>query len=167
MVTRILFDPRRDLPLGVTGSTTVILEATPTGIREDGSVVILPTKLSFTVDNGDDVVQLAPPAASWGWRIVVRDAVTSRVLQQRTVRFPDLPSVAYADLTDVDPASLGDTVGHSRQWDATFYQLTEMLKAAVPSQAGVALDVDGVPYLSTAGSVAIAYDTDGVPYLAA
>lgn len=126
MVTRILLDPRRDLP-GGNGFTSdpIVLEATPTGIREDGSVFVLPTTLSFTVNTAADVVQLPPPAASWAWRLVARqDGIP---VQQRTVRFPDVPSIGYADLTDVNPTSLGETRGHARQWDATFFQLVTLI----------------------------------------
>jgi hypothetical protein len=126
MVTRILLDPRRDLP-GGNGFTPdpIVLEATPTGIREDGSVFVLPTTLSFTVNTAADIVQLPPPAASWAWRLVARqDGVP---VQQRTVRFPDVPSIGYGALTDVDPSSLGETRGHARQWDATFFQLVTLI----------------------------------------
>jgi hypothetical protein len=132
MVTRILFDPRRDLADGTTGSTAVILEATATRVREDGAVVTVPSTLRFTVNTGADIVQLAPPAASWAWRIVIRNQADNVVRQQRTVRFPDVPSIAYAALTDVDPASLTPTRGAARQWDATFFQLQTQLAALGP-----------------------------------
>jgi hypothetical protein len=144
MVTRILFDPRRDLATGTTDSSPVTVEATPTGIREDGSVVILPSTLTFTVNTGADQVLLVPPAASWAWRLVVRQ--NGQVKQQRTVRFADTASAAWADLVDVDPATLGDSPGHSRQWDATFWQLMQLLGgfgdqlAAITSGSSAALD---------------------------
>lgn len=128
MVTRILLDPRRDLPDGTTQSNPVVVTATPTGISEAGQVVVLPTSLSFTIATAADVFQLPASSASWKWRLVVRDAVSNTILQQRTVLVPDVASVAYAALPDVDPTSLGDTISHSRNWDATFAQLLDLIQ---------------------------------------
>lgn len=128
MVTRILFDPRRDLPDGSNlASTSVTVQATPTGVREDGSVFIVPSTLSFTVNTAADIVELPAPTASYAWRLTVIDPTSGAILQQRTVTFADVASIPWADLTDVDPSSLGDTVGHARQWDATFANIITIL----------------------------------------
>lgn len=129
MVTRILFDPRRDLPDGTNQSNPVTVTATPTGIAENGSVVVLPTSLTFTINTGADVLQLVPSVASWAWRLVVRDAAGNAILQQRTVVVPDQASIAWQSLQDVDPASLEPTTGTARQWDATFGQIMDLLAA--------------------------------------
>jgi hypothetical protein len=131
MVTRILFDPRRDLPDGTTASNPVIVTATPTGISEAGAVVVLPTSLSFTVNTSADLVQLVPSSASWKWRLTVWDSVTQAILQTRTVLVPDQASVTWQALVDVDPSSLGDTTSHARNWDATFAQMLTLIEQAV------------------------------------
>lgn len=156
MVTRILFDPRRDLPTGSNVFTAVIVEATPTGVREDGSVVVLPSTLSFAIDSGDDVLQLVPTTASWKWRIVVRDTVTRAILQQRTVLVPDVASIPYQALPDVDPASLGDTVTAARNWDATFAQILDLMDGIVAGElndASVAMLIS-TPTSATAEALA-------------
>lgn len=145
MVTRILFDPRRDLPDGTDlTDQPVIVEATPTGIREDGSVVVLPSTLTFTINTAADLLQLPPTTASWKWRLSIRQLVfppvnpfiqpaitpvagPGPVLQERTVLVPDQASILYQDLPDVDPASLGNTASSARNWDATFGQILTLI----------------------------------------
>jgi hypothetical protein len=177
MVTRILFDPRRDLPDG-SGLTDqpVIVEATPTGVREDGTVVILPTMLTFTINTSADLLQLAPTAASWKWRLTVRQlvfppvnpfvqppitpvAAPGPILQTRTVLVPDQTSIAYQSLQDVDPATLGNTVSAARNWDATFTQILALL-ALLPTDS--TLDARIQAAVSTLiGSAGSALDTLG------
>lgn len=138
MATRILFDPRVDLPDGTTGSSPVIVEATPTGIRADGSVFVLPTTLSFTISTAADQILLAAPAASWGWNLAVRRAgamlygasQAGSVLARRTVTWTDAASVTWADLTDLDPATLEPTPAASASWTAT-QELAQAAKDAV------------------------------------
>jgi hypothetical protein len=86
------------------------------------------------VTTSADVVQLVSTTASWKWRLVVRDAITRAVLQQRTVLVPDQASIKYQDLPDVDPASLGNTVSAARNWDATFGQILELMAGIVAGE---------------------------------
>lgn len=166
MVTRILFDPRRDLPDGTTQSNPVIVTATPTGIAENGQVVVLPTSLSFTIATSADLLQLPASAASWKWRLAVRDAVTSVLLQQRTVLVPDQASIGWADLPDVDPTSLGDTVSHARNWDATFAHILDLMNGIVAGElndAAVATLV-ATPASATALALAASLSATYVPF---
>lgn len=138
MVTRILFDPRVDLPDGTTGPTPVIVEATPTGIRADGSVFVLPTTLTFTINTSADQLLLAAPAVSWGWSLAIRRAgamlyggsQAGSVLARRTVTWADAATIAWADLTDLDPATLEPTSDVSASWAATQALAQEALDAA-------------------------------------
>lgn len=126
MVTRILLDPRRDLPDGSSlTSEPVTVVATPTGVREDGSVFVLPSSLTFSVNTAADLIQLPASTASTGWRLTVEQGAA--VIQTRTVQVPDTASVPWQSLVDVDPTSLTVTTGTARQWDATFAALTALL----------------------------------------
>lgn len=151
MVTRILFDPRRDLTDGTTTSQPVTIEATPTGIAENGAVFILPATLTFTINTGADVFQLPASVASWAWRLVVKQSGT--IKQQRTVQVPDVTSVQYQKLVDVNPATLAVTAGTARQWDATYAQLLALINSG---STGTGLTDAGVATLIQAPASATA-----------
>jgi hypothetical protein len=157
MPTRILFDPRVDLPDGSTGSNPVIVEATPTAIRANGAVVIFPTTLTFTVSTAADVVQLAAPGAGQAWRLVVRRATPTRTLVQtagstliqRTVTWTDAPTVTWAALTDVDPATLEPTPDTVAAWSATQALAQAALDAVNALKAGAPGALDTFLELAT------------------
>ena len=128
MPTRILFDPRVDLPDGSSTSSPVVVEATQTGIRASGAVVTFPTTLSFSIASAADVIQLAAPPAGHAWKLTVRRQASTRyggfvtptggaTLESRLVTWTDAPTVAWADLTDVDPATLAPAAAPAA-WDA-------------------------------------------------
>jgi hypothetical protein len=152
MVTRILLDPRRDLLNGSTVSSPVIVEATPTGVREDGQTFVLPNVLTFSIATAADLLQLVPSAASFAWRLTVRNPTTNAVVQTRTVRVPDQASVNWSALPDVDPASLQVTSGNARQWDATFADLVTLIGNGGQGGGGGLNDVGIAALISTPAS---------------
>lgn len=119
MVTRILIDPETDLPDGTLTPAPIRLDATLLGVRSDGALFVSPTRLGFTVNTAADIVQLAAPTATTAWRLTIRRLTTladrfgstalipGPVVQERTVHFAETPAgITWADLTDVDPATL-------------------------------------------------------------
>jgi hypothetical protein len=169
-VTRLLVDPATDFddPTPVT-ITATLLDPAPALVR------------TFTDVTAATVVDLPAPSAAEAWRLTIRRPVTTinrwnlattnpgPIVEERTVHFPDGAPVAWAALTDVDPATLEAPTAPGTAWQAALAELTARVDALPTGSGGggVAIDTDGVPYYSPAGTHSVLLDVDGVPYLAA
>lgn len=135
-MTRILFDPRTDTSVG-TRALGATVTARATQARADGAIVVYPSTLGwrFTSDQRPEM-DLPAPAVDWAWILeVVPDQGRTK---RRVVRFADGPPVAYADLVDVDPATLtpGDP-GALEAWQAVLAEVQAARDAVLEATAPV------------------------------
>jgi lysophospholipase L1-like esterase len=121
-VTRLLLDPAADFddPASVALNAT-LLDPAPTLVR------------TFPTVDAATVVDLPAPDPASAWRLTVRRS--GRILEERTVHFGDVPSVAWAALTDVDPATLQPMATPGPAWDAVAAELQAEIDA-LPAGGG-------------------------------
>ena len=110
-MTVVGIDLRRPDGVGLSGSSGR-LEWRPTARRVEGKAVVMPQPFSVTLAGGAAVVEVAPNGPGWCWK--VSEYVTGGVVRYVTV--PDMPSIAYTDLVDVDPATLDPSAVPEAAW---------------------------------------------------
>lgn len=99
---------------GVLVPATGTLTFTPTLRHNSGSTVVLPVGFSVTVGTGTSSVVLAPTGLDWAWKVVEEFPGLSRRTIYVTV--PDVPNFEYADLVQVDRATLAPTATPDPAW---------------------------------------------------
>jgi hypothetical protein len=118
---------------------TGTLEWRPTMRRDVSGDVVLPAP--FTVGVGTDtppVVNVAPTEGGWAWAVVER--VQGGSAHKRLLLVPDVGTVVdYADLVEVDPATL-DPVTLSSAW---WTQVTEYVATHGGGGGGAVASVNG------------------------
>lgn len=101
----------------------------PDGTPASGMVIFSPTKRVHVEENGDDYyilpapvarrlvegrasIELRPTEYGWAWNAVEKVRGGSR----RTVLVPDVESIDYGDLEDVEPKTLEPTAEPEAAW---------------------------------------------------
>lgn len=139
-MTRLLIDPATDFDDGSTGPVTLtatLLDPYPAAV------------LGFTVTDATSIVEVPAPTASQAWRLTARRPVTGldslgrvtsdpgRIIAERTVYWAPPPApLAWAALTDVNPATLQPAPGSTALTDAAL----AALRAQILGGAGAAFD---------------------------
>lgn len=150
-MTQVIVRWANDLPDGVF-ETDVVLRCVPTKARENGPTVILPKGFTAT-GPAPLTIELAPTSSpDWVWRMDERVPGGRR---NRYVAVPNsLTPVEYADLVEIDPATLEPLAEPQAAWwvalqDAqmasgmTLTQVNELIAAhAADPHPHVAYDID-------------------------
>jgi hypothetical protein len=86
----------------------------PTARRVEGGTVVLPVEFAVSLVAGAADVEVEPSTPAWVWYVTEYfDGVPAR---QRAFMVPDAPSVDYADLVEVDPATLDPVAEPEAAW---------------------------------------------------
>ena len=134
----------RDTPTGrerVAGT----LKWEPSARRQVGDELVLPQGFTVALPETADwlAVEVPPSGLGWCWRVTERIPGGGGVV--RYVVVPDQPEVAYAELLDVDPATLGPSGSPDPSWWAALRALQ--------------LGVDAVPHPSVEGCLLLTWPT--------
>lgn len=128
-MTIVELDFRRPEKLGPVASSGRV-EWRPTARRTEDKAVVLPATFSVQLVDGVASVDVAPSVLGWVWR--VSEYVTGGATRYVTV--PDVPTIAYTDLIDVDPATLDPSAAPDPAWWAE----VDAIKAlgGIPGETG-------------------------------
>lgn len=108
----------------------------PTAIREVGTTLVLPDGLTAHLVNGRVTVPVDPTGAVWCWRVTAySDAGIALV---RHVVVPDVPSIEFTELQQVDPATLLPTEDTVPAWTAITTTIQGYMDAAAGSSTSAA-----------------------------
>lgn len=133
------------------------LEWSPTARRVVGGVTVLPAGFVVPLDgSADPTIDVAATAPGWAWRVVERMAGGSARPRHLTVPATDA-LVDYADLIEVDPATLQPTAPPAAAWWAALDQLAAQVADSGTGGAGaaaVAVDPDDPDALVLSGQAA-------------
>ena len=111
--------------------------ATATRARAIGDGVVANKTITVPVVHGvpSEPILLDHSGVDWCWRLrVVFPSIGVRI--DRTVAVPDVPSVEWADLVDVDPATLLPSEGAVPAWTAAVGQVAAILADAAVARDG-------------------------------
>lgn len=96
-------------------TATGVVDWTPTKRRhidEDPDHIVLPVAFSVALVDGVATVDVDATGIDWCWRVIERVAGGA----QRYVIVPDVATVDYGDLVDVDPETLSPTAEPEAAW---------------------------------------------------
>ncbi|MGC3954646.1 MAG: hypothetical protein QM804_10390 [Propionicimonas sp.] len=114
-MTAVLIRLTHDSPAGPTEPVTGTMSWAPTRRRTAGDEVVLPEGFRVTLPV-DVPVLVAPTGSDWCWR-VVESAMAGGTRYVAVPALPDGQTVTYADLVDVDPATLDPAAEPAAAWD--------------------------------------------------
>lgn len=114
----------------VVADATFTATATRARAVGDGVVANKTITVSLTAGVPSEPILLDQSGVDWCWRLrVVFPSIGVRI--DRTVAVPDVPSVEWADLVDVDPATLLPDAGAVPAWTAAVGQVAGLLADTV------------------------------------
>jgi len=94
---------------------TGTLSWSPTKRRNEAGDLILPAPFNATVTDPPGTVEVAPTGAGWAWQVIER--LTGGSPHKRILAVPDsAETVDYADLVEVDPATLDPVAEPEAAW---------------------------------------------------
>ena len=118
---------------------TGTLSWSPTKRRNEAGDLILPAPFNAAVTDPPGTVEVAPTGAGWAWQVIER--LTGGSPHKRILAVPDsAETVDYADLVEVDPATLDPVAEPEAAWWAALAAL--LPGGGLPGQV-LGLDDDG------------------------
>lgn len=108
----------------------------PTALREVGTTVVLPDGLTTHLVNGRVTVPVDPTGATWCWRVTVYS--DTGIVLVRHVAVPDVPSIEFTELQQVDPTTLLPTEDTVPAWTAITTTIQGYMDAAAGSSTSAA-----------------------------
>ena len=120
-MTRILIDIRRPNADGELVNVIGEIEFSPSRRHTDGSDIVVGSGFIVELKGQPEYVNLMPNASDWCWAVVERtqDAHEDTDVYRRYVTVPDAGgTIAYADLTDVNPATFEPETAPTSALDA-------------------------------------------------
>lgn len=162
-MTRVRIGVRAPAGSAADRRVTGVLEWSPTARRIVGADTVLPAGFVVPLDgHTDPVIDVAATEPWWAWRVVERTAGGSPRPRHLTVPATE-ELLDYADLGEVDPATLQPAATPPAAWWAALEQLAGQVAAG---GAVVAVDPDDPDALViTGGAVATDPDDPGVVVL--
>ena len=148
---------------------TGCLDFKPTARFADGAQLRLPTPVQVRLLDGLAAPDLPPSEPGWVWQVTERVNGGTR----RHVQIPAGGPVAYADLSDIDPATLEPATSASPAWVSDLAAVTDSVGALEQTTTGlaetVAAKADAATVATLTNQIAtlhtVAFDTDGTPYI--
>lgn len=113
-MTQVHIDIRKPSPSGVDVAFRLGMTWAPTAVRVVDDALVMPESFGVTLPSAPVTIQVAPTSSpTWVWR--VRYTVNSEKFD-RYLLVPDLPSVEFADLVEIDPVTLLPTSEPEAAW---------------------------------------------------
>jgi hypothetical protein len=124
---------------GVGKRPTGNLAFKPTKRRTVGDDVVLPAPFNVGITDPPSTAEVAPTEPGWAWEVVER--VSGGSPHKRLLAVPDSPTVVdYADLVELDPATLDPAAEPEAAWWAAIEAL--LPSGGTPGQV-LGIDDDG------------------------
>lgn len=93
------------------------------------AAVVLPAGFTATLTAGAVDVDVEPSTNAWVWSVV--ESFIGSPARRRYFTVPDVESVDYADLVEIDPATLDPEPSLDPAWNAPLTELDTRLSAGV------------------------------------
>ena len=168
-MTTVLVALTRDTPTGRERAAGT-LRWEPTARRLAGVEVVLPQGFTVALPESGDWLAVDVPASgpAWCWRVTERIPGGGGIV--RYVAVPDLPgSVAYAELVDVDPATLDPSAEPEAAWWAALDGLVSLPEPGAEGQVLVSAGGAWLPVtlatVAFSGSYANLADKPAIPLI--
>ena len=104
------------------------------GVGGAPSAIILPAEFKAPLVAGAVDVTVDPTGLGWVWCVL--EAFTGLPSKRRYFAVPDVPSIDYADLVEIDPASLAPEPAAAPAWLAPFETLSAGTVTPDPENPG-------------------------------